>query len=147
MRKLLLSALIVSVTSACVPVQKPVEWSAMGGSRSDATVKLQYSYTHGDPNPDISQAIHLAKSRCASWGYASAEVFGGQSKVCNGETKPGILGTPMCMGEWVVTKEFQCTGQGNAVQIPVNSPVAASDIDVSKSVPAKKHYKKRRKAR
>ena len=113
MNKLLFSIVILSLLSGCLPPPRPVEWSAVGGSRSDATIKLQYSYMNAQtPNPDINQAIHLAKSRCASWGYASAEVFGGESKACSGEIKPGILGS-FCTGEWVVTKEFQCTGQGN----------------------------------
>ena len=115
MRKLLFPTIIISVLSGCLPAQKPIEWSAMGGSRSDATVKLAYSYKYGTPNPDINQAIHLAKSRCASWGYASAELFGGESKVCNGQTEL-FLGTVTCKGEWTVTKEFQCTGQGNIEQ-------------------------------
>jgi hypothetical protein len=92
--------------------QKPVEWSALGGSNSDGTVKLGYTYKFGTPNPDINQAIHLAKSRCVSWGYASAEAFGGEIKTCQGTTKPGFLGDATCSGEWLITKEFQCTSSG-----------------------------------
>ena len=137
---LLFITIIISITSGCMPVQKPIEWSAIGGSRSDATVKLAYSYQYGTPDPDINQAIHLAKSRCATWGYASAEVFGGQTKVCNGEIKPGILGGQMCSGEWTVTKEFQCTGQGNASQ-PSDSKNTPTQTSTSEKPPQKKRKK------
>lgn len=144
MKKLFLSLVIAALTGCAA--QKPIEWSAVGGSRSDATVKLAYNYKFGTPNPDINQAIHLAKSRCASWGYASAELFGGESKVCNGTVEPGLLGTPMCSGEWTVTKEFQCTGEGNASQ----SSTKQNDDEIqsaptNEKVPQKKSRRYRRK--
>ncbi len=142
MHKLLFSIVIVSIFSGCA-VQKPIEWSAIGGSRSDATVKLAYSYKYGTPNPDITQAIHLAKSRCASWGYASAELFGGESKVCNGQVEPGLLGVPRCTGEWTVTKEFQCTGEGNASTTKSSEDSSASEA-AEEPVQPKKHKKRKR---
>ncbi len=143
MRQLLFLTPFILIVSGCMPVQKPIEWSAIGGSRSDATVKLAYSYKYGTPNPDINQAVHLAKSRCASWGYASAELFGGESKVCNGQIEPGLLGTPMCNGEWTVTKEFQCTGEGNKSQTSDSENTSTSES--SENQPAPKKYKKYKK--
>jgi hypothetical protein len=139
--KYLLSMIIISLFTGCA-TQKPIEWSAIGGSRSDATVKLAYSYKYGTPNPDINQAIHLAKSRCASWGYASAELFGGESKVCNGQIEPGLLGVQTCTGEWTVTKEFQCTGEGNASK---TSASQATDADTEEEPAPVKKRKKRKK--
>jgi hypothetical protein len=140
MTKLLFSLIIISLCYGCA-TQKPVEWSAIGGSRADATVKLAYSYKFGTPNPDINQAIHLAKSRCASWGYASAELFGGESKVCNGEVKP-FLGESTCSGEWTVTKEFQCTGEGNASK--TSAPEETDAVANDEPAPTKKHKKRKR---
>lgn len=140
MRKLFFPLIIIFVFTGCA-VQKPIEWSAIGGSRSDATVKLAYNYKYGTPNPDINQAIHLAKSRCASWGYASAELFGGESKVCNGEVKP-FLGESTCTGEWTVTKEFQCTGEGNASTTKASENATAPEY-TEEQAPPKKHKKRK----
>ncbi len=138
----MVTLLLISLPG-CVS-QKPVEWSAVGGSRADATVKLQYSYKYGTPNPDISQAIHLAKSRCASWGYASAELFGGENRVCNGSREPGLLGEEHCKGEWVVTKEFQCTGDGMAKK-PESEPVAEPVVNEEQPAPVKAKKSKKKK--
>lgn len=146
MQKLFLVTLSIAVLGGCTVRQaKPIEWSAVGGSRADATVKLQYSYTHGTPNPDINQAINLAKSRCASWGYASAELFGGESRGCSGVLAAGVLGVPLCQGgEWTVTKDFQCTGDGVALKQPPSAPVLApAEEEEPIAAPVKKSKKKK----
>jgi hypothetical protein len=49
MRQLVFLMPLILIVSGCMPAQKPIEWSAIGGSRSDATVKLAYSYKYGTP--------------------------------------------------------------------------------------------------
>lgn len=83
-------------------------WSATGGSRADATVRLSYEYgAFEKPQTSEVEALNLAVSRCKTWGYTGAEAFGGVTQQCN---MPGGMGG--CQ-RWLVTKEFQCTGMGN----------------------------------
>lgn len=76
-----------------------------GGSRADGTVKLSYEFGMFEvPKIDNEQALVLAKQRCSAWGYTGAEAFGGATKQCtNGSAYSGC-------NTWMVTVEFQCTG-------------------------------------
>lgn len=99
--------LVVGFLAGCT-TQK--NWSATGGSRSDATVTL--SYDEGEFEKAVlseSEAISMAKKRCRSWGYSGAEAFGGTTRRC---TQFG--GFNGCR-TWFVSKEFQCSGDGSAV--------------------------------
>lgn len=105
MKKALIMLAAVVLLAGCA-TQK--EWSATGGSRADATVKLSYEYGEFEiPQLDEAQAQVLAEARCKTWGYTGAEAFGGVTRQCNG---PG--GFAAC-GRYLVTKEFQCTGRGD----------------------------------
>jgi hypothetical protein len=81
-------------------------WQATGGSRSDGTVRLSYEYGMFESPTLTDNGVRIATDRCKVWGYSGAEPFGGQTQVCNQFSSSG------CM-TWLVTKEFQCTGQGN----------------------------------
>lgn len=86
-------------------------WEATGGSRADATIKLSHHYGFGSQiQVTEQQAIDLAVRRCAIWGYSGAEAFGGEITTCNQMDR--YLG---CI-DGIVTKEYQCTGQGNEIQ-------------------------------
>jgi hypothetical protein len=106
-----MKALVIAVAasvllSGCASTKS---WSATGGSRADATVRLSYEYgLFEKPQTNEQEAISLATSRCKTWGYTGAEAFGGVTQQCN---MPGGMGGG-CQ-RWVVTKEFQCTGMGN----------------------------------
>lgn len=96
--KLLVLCLGGLLVSGCA-VHK--NWTATGGSRADATVKLSYEYSEFEqPIVSEQEALDLAIQRCKSWGYASAEAFGGVTRTQNTSSS------------WLVTKEFQCIGQG-----------------------------------
>lgn len=100
--------IVMFMLSGCT-AQK--HWSATGGSRSDATVRLSYEYKgYESPVTSASEAISLARSRCRTWGYSSAEAFGGSTQTCS--QAGGLNGCVM----WVVTKEFQCTGDGSEIK-------------------------------
>ncbi len=89
----------------------PKQWAATGGSRADAVIRLSYSYgAFETPQVDDAQALALAEERCKTWGYHSAEAFGGLSKAC---IQPGSTGC----NEWQVTKEFQCVGTGAETKV------------------------------
>jgi len=81
------------------------EWAATGGSRADGVVRLSYEYgLFESPQTSEQQGVELAKGRCAAWGYASAEPFGGQTRQCNN------YGSGSC-NSWLVTREYQCVDQ------------------------------------
>lgn len=82
----------------------PKEWTATSGSRSDGIVKLSYDqYELESPILNEQQAIDIATKRCSSWGYTSAEAFGGVTRRCN--QFGGLSGC----SHFTITKEFQCT--------------------------------------
>lgn len=82
-------------------------WAATGGSRADAVVRLSYQYTNLEiPQVNDAEAQKLAEKKCQSWGYSGAEAFGASIVHC---LQIGYYGD--CMNS-LVTKEFQCIGQG-----------------------------------
>ncbi len=105
MKAIFVAAMAVLLVSGCATTKN---WSATGGSRADATVRLSYEYgSFEQPNANETEALNLATARCKTWGYTGAEAFGGITRQCN---MPGGMGG--CNG-WMVTKEYQCTGLGN----------------------------------
>lgn len=108
MKKLMIIAAFSLLATACLPIMpQEKQWAATGGSRSDAVVRLSYEYASYEiPKVSQEEALTLAASRCKSWGYSAAEAFGGETKTCNQYSGNG------CMN-WLVTKEFQCTGRGD----------------------------------
>lgn len=124
MKKLLTAAAVVLMFSGCSSTK---DWAATGGSRADGVVRL--SFVHGafeKPVLNESQAVALASKRCATWGYSGAEAFGGTTSQCN---MPGGLGG---CNQFIVTKEYQCLGQGNGQQAGVyveSVPAEAKQVD------------------
>lgn len=117
MNKLMFVAVGICLITGCTTVK---DWSATGGSRSDGVVRL--SYEHGEFEKAVlneSQAIAIATKRCATWGYTGAEAFGGVSRQCSQHGGMGGCAT------YIVTKEYQCTGQGNgqapSVMVPAST--------------------------
>jgi hypothetical protein len=52
------------------------------------------------------------------------------------------LGESTCTGEWTVTKEFQCTGEGNALTTKASENATAVE-DSEEQAPPKKRKKRR----
>lgn len=105
MKLLYVAALAALTLSGCATVKT---WSATGGSRADATVRLSYEYGQFEqPQTNETEALNLAIARCKTWGYTGAEAFGGVTQQCN---MPGGMGG---CARFLVTKEYQCTGTGN----------------------------------
>lgn len=81
------------------------DWSAVGGSRADATVRLGYRYGMMEKaSVDAAQGVRLATDKCKAWGYERAEPFGSQLRSC--AIPMGLNGC----SEWQVIAEFQCVG-------------------------------------
>lgn len=103
MKPIHLVALLAASLCACA-VNMP--YSAIGGSRSDGTVKLGIEYAPlVVPRPDETQGANLAAQRCATWGYSGAEAFGGTLTSC---ARPSMGGC----NAYLLIKEYQCTGDG-----------------------------------
>lgn len=105
--KLIVAASIAAVLlTGCVTTK---DWAATGGSRSDGVVRLSYEVSAlQTAKVDDQQAVNIASKRCQTWGYTGAEAFGGVIRQCN---MPGGLGG---CSQFMVTKEFQCTGNAAA---------------------------------
>jgi hypothetical protein len=114
MKKIALALGAVMLVSACATAKV---WQPTGGSRSDGVVRLSYQYGMFE-TPELSDdGVELAVERCKVWGYTGATAFGGVTTQCNQMSNSGCVST-------LVTKEFQCTGQGNGgyAEILVRSP-------------------------
>lgn len=127
MLRLATIAVAVLVVSGCTTTR---DWSATGGSRADGVVRLAYEQGEFE-TVQVSevQAIDLASRRCNSWGYSGAEAFGGTTRDC---TQMGGFGG---CSRYRVTKEYQCTGQGNGTTpgaVPAGSKKAASEQNSEK---------------
>ena len=103
MKKIALAACAVMLVAGCASAKM---WQATGGSRSDGVVRLSYQYGLLEQPELADDGLQLAVERCKVWGYNGAEAFGGVTEQCNN------FGGGNC-NSWLVTKEFQCTGQGN----------------------------------
>ena len=99
--KTLATILLVLTMTGCA-VQK--NYGASGGSKSDGTVKMSYTYgLFQKVTVDERAALHSATARCAAWGYTRATAFDFIERKCTYFSQDGN-----CMS-WMVTKEFQCS--------------------------------------
>jgi len=103
MRKLAIAAAVMLTVAGCASAKM---WQATGGSRADGVVRLSYQYGLFEQPTLADSGQAMAAERCKVWGYSGAEAFGGVTEQCNN------FGSSGCTS-WLVTKEFQCTGQGN----------------------------------
>lgn len=107
----LAAALVLAMTGCAKPVMK--QWQAAGGSRADATVEVGFIYYPEREKPEASdqQAYQEAVKRCQAWGYADAEPFGLVNDKCEQMNFVPFAG--MVCSKRMVTRQFQCLGQGN----------------------------------
>ncbi|MDR1489755.1 MAG: YecR-like lipofamily protein [Desulfovibrio sp.] len=107
--KLMVIVAFAMLAGACLPfMPQQKHWAATGGSRSDAVVRMSYEFASYEiPEVNPQEAVELASQRCKSWGYSEAEAFGGETRACNQYSGSGCA-------SWLVTKEFQCIGRGDA---------------------------------
>lgn len=108
----LAAAFLLSAGCAMKPVMK--QWQAAGGSRADATVEVGFEYYPQRERPEASdqQAYQEAVRRCRAWGYADAEPFGLVKDNCVNMVFQPFVG--LVCEKKMVTRQFQCLGQGNA---------------------------------
>jgi hypothetical protein len=101
MRKAAIAFGLALAVSGCA-VQKALV--PTGGSRSDGTVELSYSFgSFEQPKVDYAQGRVAAAQRCKAWGYSDAEPFGGQKSACQASNPYGCVQT-------LVAVQYQCIG-------------------------------------
>ncbi len=101
MVRILLVLFVVSLAGCATPKQ----WSAIGGSRADGTVRLAFEYgAFEKPQFEQGQGVQLATERCRAWGYTGSEAFGGARQQCTTRNQYGCVA-------WRVFADFQCTGR------------------------------------
>lgn len=89
------------------------EWSAIGGSRADGTVKMIYEAGEFDSSqPDNRIAYQKALKRCKLWGYTNAEAFD-TVKTCVNTV--GVLSN---CGRWRYSRQYQCTNHKSDISTP-----------------------------
>lgn len=102
MRFTLIMAWLAILLSGCA-VQKTLV--PTGGSRADGTIEMSYEYGMFEtPKVDFTQGARDAAARCAAWGYADAEPFGGSKQTCQVSDMYGGC------SRWLVTVQYQCIG-------------------------------------
>lgn len=127
MRAALIAGLLVSL-SACSTHKN---FYATGGSRADGVIDVAYDFNSLEtPVVDNNQAYTIATSKCALWGYADAEPFGGKTQTCQARRGFGECSA------WQVSIKYQCLGNLGQVSQPVNylgssTPVAPVPVRAS----------------
>lgn len=111
-------AACVMLAAGCGPKSVLKDWVATGGSRSDATVELSFDLGPNEtPITNEQQGLQMALKRCRSWGYQDVEPFGGVKRVCSEMGTDYVWGGSTCV-RYMVTKEYQCIGQGTETPAP-----------------------------
>ena len=101
MSKIIFSTVLIFFFFFCA---QKISISPIGGSKTDGTIKLGYSYKMFEqPVVDLVAAKKLAVQKCKIWGYEGAEAFGGQTMTCS---MPNMYGCEITS----VSIEYQCTG-------------------------------------
>lgn len=97
-----LSIILIALFAVGCSSQK--SFNTVGGSKSDATVKMAYEYGLFErPVVNHQEAHDKAVKRCAAWGYTGAESFDNGYKTCIAQNYQ----SGGC-NAYRVTKEFQC---------------------------------------
>jgi hypothetical protein len=114
--KLLSCIMLIGAMLTGCATQK--QWCAIGGSRSDGTIRIAYDYGMFEkPLLDQGQGYRLAIEKCRLWGYTSAELFGNTMQQCIAANQYGCAA-------WRVYADFQCTTNAKVAPIAPIAPVA-----------------------
>lgn len=102
MKALYLVVASAAILSGCATNVTP---QATGGSRADGTVIMSYQYGGLEkPVVDWNTSKARASARCQSWGYTSAEPFGGTNSIC-------LYGNIYGCNRFQINITYQCTGR------------------------------------
>jgi len=92
------------------------------GSRADGTVKLSYEYGMFEaPKLDEQQGLTVAQQRCSAWKYKGAEPFGGSTQSCISSSSSGC-------NRWLVSVEYQCTGNPPAPKLTGSGVIGCKPV-------------------
>ena len=75
--KIIIGLIILQIALAGCATSVAKDFMATGGSRADGTIQLSYEHAAFEqPKIDFAKGLETARSRCAAWGYSSAEQGG-----------------------------------------------------------------------
>lgn len=132
MRKLLILVMLAVVVTGCSARKN---FYATGGSRADGSIDMAYDFKPFEtPVVDYNQAVSIANSKCAVWGYERAEPFGGQTQNCQARD-----GWGNCTAGQMIVK-YQCIGNIT----PANQASAATSAPVPVGMLTPAQYKEAR---
>jgi hypothetical protein len=132
MRKLLILVMLAVVVTGCSTRK---DFYATGGSRADGSIDMAYDFKPFEtPVVDYDQAISIANSKCAVWGYERAEPFGGQTQNCQARD-----GWGNCTAGQMIVK-YQCIGNIT----PANQASASTATSVPTGMLTPAQYKEAR---
>ena len=82
-------------------------WSPSSSNRELGVARVSYEHARTEqPVLSDAQAVQLATNRCATWGFAHAELIPGELRDCSVQDSEGC-------DLWKVTREYRCTGEGS----------------------------------
>src|SRR5690242_20024687 len=91
------------LVAACAAAPK---WSPSSSSRELGVARVSYEHSRlEEPAMSDAQAAQLATRRCATWGFAQAEMIPGELRDCS------VSNEGTC-DLWKITREYQCSGEG-----------------------------------
>lgn len=111
-------AALMALSGCARPVHKdPV---ALGGSKSDATVRIGIVWNPDREIPETTPgaALALAEAKCRAWGYEGAEAFGGVEQKCVNEF---FNGYGMQCVQMQAVAEYQCLGGASVPGKPASA--------------------------
>ena len=81
-------------------------WSPSSSNRELGVARVAYEHSRfEEPQLSDTQAVTLATNRCATWGFARAEMIPGELRECS------VQNGDSC-DVWKVTREYRCTSEG-----------------------------------
>ena len=85
-------------------------WSPSSSNRELGVARVAYEHARSEqPQMSDTQAVQLAMSRCATWGFTQAAMIPGELRECS------VQNGDSC-DVWKVTREYRCSGDGSLVR-------------------------------
>jgi hypothetical protein len=92
---------ILAVMATLIGCTTYKTWTYAGSDEASSTVQLSYEYRKFEnPQLDERAGVDLARTRCADWGFKSAQRKS-EERIC-------VDGDKDKCGKWQVTREYQC---------------------------------------
>lgn len=95
---------VILFLAACASVPK---WSPSSSNRELGVARVSYEHGRAEkPAMSDAEAVKLATSRCAGWGFSRADMIPGELRDCS------VTSNGSCE-LWKITREYRCSGEGS----------------------------------